>query len=609
MRRSYQTPRARVLRIAAIAGVLAVLGAAAAALLPTTINDFRQPGTQPGTLQDPVVSAVTCRGCHGEYDPGHDTHSRWSASLMAQSARDPIFHAALAIANQDAAFAGEFCLRCHTPGGWLEGRSTPPDGSALTAVDRQGVNCQACHRLVDPVYTLDNPIDDQDILANLPSRPATSHNGQMIFDPQDRRRTARDMGHSFYWHPWRKSPYHREALLCATCHEVSNPAFTRQSDGTYALGSLDAPHPTHNPRDEFPIERTFSEWANSAFAQGPIDMGGRFGGANPRVGTCVDCHMPRAAGYNANPIIAPFRRDMASHDFHGANSWVLRAVHNLYPESETGLTADSVAAAEARTREMLAAASDLEITQDHGQVIVRIVNQSGHKLPTGYGEGRRMWINVQFLDANGQLVAEHGRYDAATAVLTTADTKVYEAVQGLDAAVAAATGLPAGESFHFVLNNVWIKDNRIPPRGFSNAAFEAVQAAPVAYSYADGQYWDDTAFDAPWGARQALVRVLHQTTTREYIEFLRDTNTTNSAGAIAYEQWLASGRSPPIEMDSVLVKLRLPGDLNGDGRVDVLDMAAVLEAFHRDNGGDADSDGDTDSDDLDVVLWFFGQEE
>ena len=43
--------------------------------------------------------------------------------MMAQSGRDPLMWAALAVANQDAPNSGETCLRCHLPKGWLEGRS------------------------------------------------------------------------------------------------------------------------------------------------------------------------------------------------------------------------------------------------------------------------------------------------------------------------------------------------------------------------------------------------------------------------------------------------------------------------------------------------------
>ena len=36
---------------------------------------------------------------------------------------------------------------------------------------------------------------------------------------------------------------------------------------------------------------------------------------------------------------------------------------------------------------------------------VRVTNLTGHKLISGYPEGRRMWLNVQWFDAAGQLMA------------------------------------------------------------------------------------------------------------------------------------------------------------------------------------------------------------
>ena len=51
------------------------------------------------------------------------------------------------------------------------------------------------------------------------------------------------------------------------------------------------------------------------------------------------------------------------------------------------------------------------------------------------------------------------------------DLVVYEVKQGLTPELAAGTGLEAGPSFHFALNNTILLDNRIPPRGFTRAAF------------------------------------------------------------------------------------------------------------------------------------------
>lgn len=549
-------------------------GAIALGTLPTTLEDYFGPGTQPTEINDYMLSANDCLSCHGGYNSTHEPHRPWAASMMGQAARDPIFRAALAVAENDAAFSGDLCLRCHAPSGWVEGRSVPTNGSALSGTDMEGVTCHTCHRMVDPVYVPgQSPAPDLAILQNLTFPPSSPHNAHMIIDPDDRRRGPFNVA-PFEFHPWLQSPFHQSSTMCATCHDVSNPVYSRQVDGTYVLNALNAAHPTQDKYDQFPIERTYSEWSKSAFAVAPINMGGRFGGNKLAVSTCQDCHMPDVTGRGCS--FGPIRNDMPQHHFNGGNTWVLRAVRNLYPDYETFLTTSSVDASINRAIDMLVKASDLQLSATAQTLTARIINQTAHKLPTGYPEGRRMWINVRFFNAQNQLIAERGHYDTATAALTTADTKVYEAKLGVDAAVSALTGVPVGESFHFVLNNVWLKDNRIPPRGFDNAAFASVQAAPVNYTYADGQYWDDTSFAVAPGARRAEVRVFYQTTSREYIEFLRDRG--GAAGQTAYDQWALLGRSAPVEMDLGAIEL-CRADFNRDGTLNLADFGAFQTAF------------------------------
>jgi len=567
--------------------------------LPTTINDFFAPGTQPETLIAPLEFAQTCRFCHGDFDEEHEPFTRWAASMMGQSARDPIFHACLAIAEQDVAHVGETCLRCHAPVGWLEGRSEPTDGSGLIGKDFDGVSCIVCHRMVDPVFKEGvSPPDDEAILAELLEIPPNAHTANYVIDPLDRRRGPFQLDPGFPWHEWLESPFHQSSNMCATCHDVSNPAFTAQPDGTFALNDLDTPHPTHDKYDQFPLERTWSEWSQSLFAEGPVDLNGRFGGNKTAVSSCQDCHMPDSSGEACASFAGPvFRDDLPQHNFNGANSWVLEAIRALYPDSETFLTEESVADAIARNKEMLALAADLDLEADDSQLTARVTNFSGHKLPTGYPEGRRMWLNVRFLDGRGELVQEFGAYDFDTAELDTPTAKVYEAKLGLDADMAALTGLPEGESFHFALNNMYLKDNRIPPMGFTNAGFEAVQAAPVAADYADGQYWDDTTFDIPAAAATAEVRLYHQTTSREYIEFLRDENVTNDAGQIAYDLWQQFGKSEPVLMREASIDFGAPciADCNADGKLDIFDFVCFQTTFlDGDLAADCNADGELD---------------
>ncbi|MCA9938630.1 MAG: hypothetical protein KC418_08310, partial [Anaerolineales bacterium] len=94
-----------------------------------------------------------------------------------------------------------------------------------------------------------------------------------------------------------------------------------------------------------------------------------------------------------------------------------------------------------------------------------------------------------------------------------------------------------------------------PPRGYSFAAFRDAGAAPVTDGaadpsrYADGQYWDTTVYTLPANVTQGVVRLLYQTSSKEYITFLRDNNPlpgiAGNRGQILYNLWQQTGRSQP----------------------------------------------------------------
>jgi len=121
-------------------------------------------------------------------------------------------------------------------------------------------------------------------------------------------------------------------------------------------------------------------------------------------------------------------------------------------------------------------------------------------------------------------------------------------VHGRTPAAAAIFGVTAGPSQHLAMNNVREFDNRIPPRGFTNAAYESFDGQPVGASYADGQYWDDVTYPVGPAAVGAEVTLYYQTASREYVEFLRDINTTNAAGNILFDLWDDHGKSEPVVM-------------------------------------------------------------
>lgn len=547
--------------------------------IPATPLDFFQPGTQPGGLTETIDPPENCRDCHANYSSqigqpaDYEPWTGWQGSMMAQSGRDPVFLAALAVANNDVANSGDFCLRCHMPRAFYEGRIA--NGQLITdpvetAHDLEGVQCEVCHRLVDPVGDAANPDRDPGIIAALTSTVyLTNGNTALILDPEDYRRGPFDVVADFGMNPHfaaqgtLQSPYHQEAALCGACHDISNPLLSWDDGlGEYALNPLGVPFT--DTAKMFPLERTYSEWRLSAYNSPQGIYAPQFGGNKSSVSTCQDCHMHdvtgKAAAFFGNPSGVPQRDDMPLHDLTGANTWVpqILPLHPVFSDTfkdSSGQPNGRAAALQdgiLRARAMLQNAASLSARYDEttNQLTVRVTNQTGHKLPTGYPEGRRIWLQVAGYDSNGSLVYTSGAYNDATGDLTQdADIKVYEILPGVTGTVASSAGLPPGPTFHFALNNTVFKDNRIPPRGYNYAAFAAAGAAPVSNGLADpgryaaGQYWDETVYILPPQVVSGTVRLYYQTSSKEYIEFLQAEG--GADGQILFDLWQASNRSAP----------------------------------------------------------------
>jgi hypothetical protein len=533
-------------------------------LVPTTLRDFDQPGSQPivdsGT---PQVDPSSCANCHGNYDETHEPYYTWLGSMMAHASHDPIFKANLAIANQDAPDSGDLCLRCHKSRGWLDGRSVPTDGSQMTALDDIGVSCDLCHRMVDPVYKPGiSPALDTNILASLDAVPANPGTGMYVFDPNASRRGPYDIAETNSPHTTVHSPFHLDSALCGTCHDVSNPVFVRNgSNAEYLWNTFDAPATNFSSEVLVPVERTYSEWLHSAYNTTNGVYAPQFAGfkADGMVSSCQDCHMPDMLGHGANTNLypdVPERIDLPQHDMTGGSSWLLRIMPTLtnFPYASGTPEAAALTNGAERADYMLRKAARMAADQVGTNLNVMVINDTGHKLPTGYPEGRRIWINLRFYDETDTLLDEYGGYDYATGVLTK-DTTIYEVHPGIGTNLHHTLtnlnpelDIEPGPSFHFVLNNQIYEDNRIPPRGFTNSEFDTFGGAPVGHHYDDGQYWDNTLYEIPEGAVRAHARLYYQSTSKEFIEFLLNENKTDNTGTNLYNLWVANDRCPPVLM-------------------------------------------------------------
>ncbi|MBU0640478.1 MAG: cytochrome c family protein [Planctomycetes bacterium] len=488
------------------------------------------PGTRPNEAGLRLAKLEQCAMCHSRTKSGtDDPFFSWQAGLMSQAMRDPVFRAALAIANQDVPGVGDYCLRCHTPRGFLQGRTLPPDGSKLTRDDLNGVGCEICHRQVDPLSAAATSFVQQP--------PPGYGNGMYVVDPAFTVRGPYNDARGPMPHRAVSSGFQASGQLCGVCHNVSNP-----------LQAADVK--TQPPHAYGHIERTYSEWLLSDFSkQGPA-------------GACQACHYPRVPGGGwAARSGAPHRDYFVRHGPVGGSTWVPEAILHLWKDD--GPNPDALRAGQQRTREMLGAAAALELTFAQPQkASLRITNLTGHKLPTGYPEGRRMWINVRFLNSAGAVLQEIGAYGEkedtlagqAVKVPTLLDpqtTRVYECLPAISPAQAQKHGKQPGPSFHFVLNDAIAKDNRIPPQGYVRAAFAEHHCEPVGAEYADGQYWDDVPLDLPAGARRVQVRLMYQSVSWEYLKFFVEENKTDDWSKRLYEAWTKTGRCAPEVMAEI----------------------------------------------------------
>jgi hypothetical protein len=479
---------------------------------------------------------------------------------------DPFFEQTFAGTREGADFQGY----------WDEtnGSSTPSQSAAdATRSDDIGVTAGLTLWGGTPAFTNHVPT-----LASY----TEAGSGQYIVSTSTKRRAAFADAPSN--HATSYSRFHKSKYYCGTCHDVSNPVLANLPYANATLGDG-----TVLPSESLPTyayfhgERTHSEMVLSDYGQqGGAPGSGAFDPSvfttsqpGNAIATCQDCHMRDVPGRGCNSANAVFRpggpehpkSGVPLHDLVGGNALVpawLAAVPVTSPahdpliagllgqgpavltvDLDGGVGIDGPALLAGRNRALaeLANAATLEdVTYDAltGALALRIVNHTGHKLPTGYPEGRRMFLRVRAW-AKGVLVHELNPYDEVLGTLrglppsVSAESPPLGPNESYDDALVYEVHLASsltGEdpTFHFSLATHRSKDNRIPPRGFRIAEASARLAEPVwsgasaldyfsAAEYAGGH--DALSLALPSGADTVEVELLYQTTSREYVGFLR----------------------------------------------------------------------------------------
>jgi hypothetical protein len=372
------------------------------------------------------------------------------------------------------------------------------------------------------------------------------------------------------------SRYHKSKFFCDTCHDVSNPVLANLGqDGTQPLTTEIDPAFSYAH-----VERTFSEFMLSAYGQqggAPTNQEFQDQGAPDitHAGKCQDCHMRDVVGVGCNKRGVPVRRNESIehpqsgqplHDMTGGNAWVSWVLASAIPGSPNyDATNDSLlnqgpgvltldlsqgqgidpvallAGVDRAKQQLLLAATIKNLYYDPatGVLSFLVQNNTPHKLISGFPEGRRMFVNVKAV-AGGSIIYEVNPYDYTVGTLkglqnspnspSLGSNEVY--VDELVYEMHPTSGLTGeDETFHFALATGRYKDNRIPPKGFRVAEADARHSLPVWHGAPDPNYftteeygggYDEVDLTIATGADYVEVNLYYQTTSREYIEFLRD---------------------------------------------------------------------------------------
>ena len=328
-------------------------------------------------------------------------YDEWKDSIMAKAWDDPIYRALLAKASEATdGKVDKLCIGCHTPMG-LTTDSVSATGNDQVHIS--GIGCDDCHSI---------------------SASTGIGNGSYVLTPKKYGRPLKfgpRKDASSPYHDTAYSELHTKSEFCSTCHNVTHP-FNR-----------------------LPVERTYDEWRDSPYASAGIE--------------CQDCHMTPDPGVTKNPgkaaVMGPEREHVFSHRFTGANM----TLHKYFGQDEMVERALKLLQS-AATIEFLALPESLQAGAA-ATIDVRVKNVgAGHKLPTGFPEGREVWIDFAVKDNTGEEVYRLGAVEDGHTEKGTHNFK-------------ATLGDPDGNVVEFA---VWeadrvLSDTRILPMGYSDASY------------------------------------------------------------------------------------------------------------------------------------------
>ena len=409
---------------------------------------------------DLFLTSDQCIACHSNLKStsGEDVSIgySWRASMMANSARDPYWHASVrreVIDHPEAqAIIEDTCSTCHMPMARLEAVNHGGQGEVFTNLGNplaaDGVSCVVCHQIRNDNFGKPESFDGGFVIDT--SRPAGE---RQIFGPHEVDIGRQSLMQSATQFVPTQSTHVQKSELCATCHTLYTHAINNSGKDTKLAEQV-----------------PYFEWLHSDYRE---------------TQSCQDCHMPELDDDTPiTSVLGEPRPQFSQHVFRGGNAFMLRIL-NKY-RAELGVIAlPQELDRSARQTEVFLGTETAHLSIEATAVArslnakVTVESLAGHKLPTAY-PSRRVWLHFTVSDANGSVLFDSGalrpdgsivgndndidstRYEPHYDLIDQPNqVQIYEPVL-VDHNKQITTGLLSAVRY--------VKDNRLLPRGFDKLA-------------------------------------------------------------------------------------------------------------------------------------------
>ena len=453
-----------------MAGRSALL-AAVMMLVAVPVTDRAQGPHEP-VARELFQTSDRCMACHNTLatSAGEDISIgfAWRPTMMANSARDPYWHAGVRRETIDhpesRAAIEEECSKCHMPMAHTQSRFEKREPEVFAHLNfgsddrmdkmaQDGVSCSLCHQIRPDNLGTPASFVGGFVIDTIRPLGEREEFGPFQIDNGENRIMRSSSGG---YRPT-EGKHVQQSELCATCHTLI----------TTALG------PNGQKIGELPEQMPYQEWFNSDFRDRQ---------------SCQDCHMPVVdEPVRMTSALGKFREGVSRHVFVGGNFFVQRMLNRYRGDLGVVALPAELESAAARTVEHLTsktarvAIDRLELTGTRLNARIVVENLGGHKFPTAY-PSRRAWLHVKVVDRNNRTVFESGqlnrngsiagndndadpvRFEPHYTEITLPDQiQIYEDIMvGQDGV--PTTGLLTAVRF--------IKDNRLLPAGFEKRKVE-----------------------------------------------------------------------------------------------------------------------------------------